>query len=80
MVFSGVNIWHWNELQCHFHNVTEVHLVGGTIENQYGAVDMALGELLYCRYSTWWGEIACKQVAGERGMLTRGWRSVGTVL
>ena len=52
-----VNIWRWNELQCHFHNVTEVHLVGGTIENQYGAVDMALGEfeLLYCRYSTWWG-------------------------
>ena len=37
-----------------FHNVMEVHLVGGTIENQYGTVDMTLGEfeLLYCRYST----------------------------
>ena len=29
----------------------KAHLVGGTIENQYGVIDMALGEfeLLYCR-------------------------------
>lgn len=75
MVFSGVNIWRWNELQCHFHNVTEVHLVGGTIENQYGAVDMALGELLYCRYSTWWGWLPGSGLLGHPDEESRKWLS-----